>query len=158
MSMIKLYKHPDRPDYGPGPWDMEPDKAVWIDPDTGLDCMAVRNDEGSGAWCGYVGVPEGHPFFKMDYADIDDINVHGGLTFSSVCHPSVKGEAYGICHVAAPGHSEVWWLGFDCSHWQDMCPGYKAMFSDGMRKSTYRTWSYVQHEITSLAQQLAVLA
>jgi hypothetical protein len=48
-----------------GEWDNEPDKIQWLDEDTGLDCLMVRNHFGS--WCGYVGVTEGHPLFGVGY-------------------------------------------------------------------------------------------
>ena len=46
----------DKTGWPEGPWMTEPDKLVWIDVDTDLDCMAVRAPT-TGAWCGYVGVP-----------------------------------------------------------------------------------------------------
>ena len=68
-----------------------------------------------GALCGYVGVLPGHPAHGKGYDSIDaDISVHGGLTFSGACHPDVD-ESAGVCHVAAPGAPEPWWLGFDCA-------------------------------------------
>ena len=51
----------------PGPWDNEPDKIQWVDETTGLDCLMVRNWWGS--WCGYVGVPEGHPLYEVGTYD-----------------------------------------------------------------------------------------
>lgn len=57
-----------RSKWPPGPWDQEPfDKVSWVDEETNLDCLAVRGPMGS--WCGYVGVPPGHPFYGKDYAD-----------------------------------------------------------------------------------------
>lgn len=53
-----------------GPWDGEPDKAQWIDEETGLDCLIVRAR--SGALCGYVGVTEAHPWHGMPYNDCMD--------------------------------------------------------------------------------------
>ena len=50
-----------------GPWDDEPDKVQWVDPTTGLDCLMHRNH--MGAWCGYVGVPEGHKFYGVGYSE-----------------------------------------------------------------------------------------
>jgi len=39
-----------------------------------------------GAWCGYVGVPKGHPYHGNSY-DHDGVNVdvHGGLSFANGC-------------------------------------------------------------------------
>lgn len=87
-----------------GPWQNEPDKAQWQDKATDLVCLAVRVPW-SGHWCGYVGVPEGHPYFNVGYdqcikRDCEErqdtgwcdhekpettMEVHGGLTFSDFC-------------------------------------------------------------------------
>ncbi|SLF32685.1 Uncharacterised protein [Mycobacteroides abscessus subsp. bolletii] len=56
-----------------------------------------------GAVNGYVRVPEGHPWFGLDYEAID-VEVHGGLTYGAV----------GIA-----GH----WIGFDTLHGGDIWPG-----------------------------------
>lgn len=50
----------DRENWPSGPWDDEPDELEWRDPSTQLICHAARNL--LGAWCGYVGVNEDHPF------------------------------------------------------------------------------------------------
>lgn len=147
-----------------GPWDGEPDKVQWPDAATGLPCLAVRNGY-SGNWCGYVGVAEGHPYFEKNYDDEGiDVSVHGGLTFAAACRPGST-EAGGICHVPEPGEPEhVWWLGFDCAHWQDYCPndvvmglerGYPFGRTEG---STYRTLDYVREQCASLAEQLNKVA
>lgn len=72
----------DKTTWGDGPWVCEPDKRQWIDAVTEMSCLMVRGP--SGAWCGYVGVPEGHPLHGKCYDDID-IEVHGGLTFAGHC-------------------------------------------------------------------------
>lgn len=66
-----------------GPWDREPDKIQWKDEVTSLPCLIVRNS--SGALCGYVGVPNTHPLHGKDFDDVQDLKVHGGLTFSRGC-------------------------------------------------------------------------
>lgn len=147
-----------------GPWTGEPDKIQWVDPATDYDCLIVRGPVG--ALCGYVGIPFSHKYHGADYCDVD-VDVHGGLTFASLCdeeHPE------GICHVPAPGRPDnVWWLGFDCSHFMDEMP-----LSDHRRRqagiepprwpevvpgrSGYKTVPYVITEVTSLAAQLKELA
>lgn len=157
----------DRSRWPKGPWDGEPDKVQWIDEATGLDCLIVRN--GSGNLCGYVGVPEGHPFFLVGYSDCPppvkcDVealwcehspghvtNVHGGLTYSNLC-------AGHICHVPEAGRPDrVWWLGFDTAHSGDVTPGYpeslRALFANG----TYKDVPYVKAECARLAEQLATV-
>lgn len=55
----------DKSDWGVGPWQSEPDKRQWVDEETGLPCLIVRNP--GGALCGYVGVSKGHPMFEKEY-------------------------------------------------------------------------------------------
>jgi hypothetical protein len=101
----------DKSDWGPGPWQEEPDRIEWRS--HGLPCLIVRQKH-HGALCGYVGVPEGHPCFGAEgfSGEPDYLDVHGGITFGA---PRVAGSK--ICHVAQPGEPEhVYWLGFDCAH------------------------------------------
>ena len=115
MNFVEEYRTEDKAGWGEGPWQDEPDKVVWVDPATGLDCMAHRNR--SGAWCGYVGVPAGHPAYGQDYDNVD-VDCHGGLTFAAGCQETGD-PAHGICHVPQEGRpAEVWWLGFDCAHFK----------------------------------------
>lgn len=79
----KEWRTIDKVTWGRGPWDDEPDKKQWLDEATGLPCLAVRASA-LGHWCGYVGVPVGHPAYGKGYADLD-VTVHGGLTFADRC-------------------------------------------------------------------------
>ena len=85
------YRFIDKSSWGAGPWDSEPDKVQWPDPATALPCLAVRNL--AGCWCGYVGVPQAHPWFGKEY-DTVDLDCHGGLTFSAFCAEDDK-DRYG---------------------------------------------------------------
>ncbi len=129
----------------------EPDKAHWIDEETKLDCLIVRGP--AGALCGYVGVPNSHPFFEVEYSNIDhQIEVHGGLTFSDKCSPDESPEK-GICHTGNVANKIVWWLGFDCAHGCDIVPKYDSLSDNSY--STYRTFGYVKKQVEYLARQLA---
>jgi len=144
----------DKSKWGDGPWQNEPDKKQWLDTDTGLPCLIVRNYHGF--LCGYVGVTEGHPAFKKHYEDID-VEVHGGLTFSDFCQESAD-----ICHIVEPGENDrVWWIGFDCDHCFDFSPRRSAMYGiryhDHDKFAQYRDINYVSSEVKSLAKQLAEL-
>ncbi len=146
-----------------GPWDQEPDKAQWIDEKTGLDCLMVR---ARGHWCGYVGIPEGHPEFGKDDNDVNiEGRPHGGITFAGLCQEG--DEEPRICHVPEPGRSErIWWLGFDCAHFMDRRPAMtqfeydlnrdlEAKYPGTLhRQSIYRDFEYVRAEVTALAAQL----
>jgi hypothetical protein len=166
---IKEYRTVDKSEWPRGEWDQEPDKVQWPDPETGLPCLIVRGP--SGALCGYVGVPDTHPWHGKEYGaaigdctDLCDedyhshridsqIRVHGGLTFSDACANSAD-ESRHICHVPEPGEPDhVWWFGFDCAHSGDLCPQRERYFSSGYEY--YKNIDYVRREVTKLAKQLA---
>lgn len=161
-----------------GPWMNEPDKIHWVDEATDLDCLMVRNP--MGAWCGYVAVAEGHPFFGVNYSGCpascserewgycehspeSRMRVHGGLTYADFCAESPLGEGHGICHTPLPGRpGRVWWLGFDTAHAGDLTP-YDAAYAarENYRYpwttegEAYRDVAYVKAECASLARQLS---
>ena len=155
----------DKSGWGPGPWDNEPDRIEWRW--RGYPCLIVRS-ETSGALCGYVGLPPGHPWYGRDYEAIHDddetLRIHGGLTFTSNCNPDSS-----ICHVPLAGESdEVWWIGFDCAHCYDYAPGlfrhlpgpkfvmFNALQDDlrnlreRMGPMTYRNVAYVRRQVARL--------
>ena len=148
----------DRKGWPAGPWDNEPDKMQWPDPVTGLPCLAVRGARGN--WCGYVGVPPGHPQHGKNYSDVD-ADVHGGLTFADACADVGREDRY-VCHVPGPDEPEhVWWLGFDCAHAWDYSPDDAKRAASGDRlwklsfDQSYKTLDYVRQQCASLAKQLA---
>lgn len=169
-------QHPDRAAWPDGPWTAEPDKVVWRDETTGLDCMVVRGP--IGALCGYVGVKADHPWHRKGYSEHigpDDcaeyadgfgwcyehspdglVNVHGGLTFSDACHEDGD-RATSICHLADDGQP-VWWFGFDCAHVGDLHPYDQKYHRPHVRSLTYRDLPYVVAEVRGLAAQLAEVA
>lgn len=121
----------------------EPDRIEWMA--HGLQCLARRG--GGGAWCGYVGIGEGHPSYNVD-EDAVGFRAHGGLTYASECHDDV-------CHVAKPGEpDDLWWLGFDCGHSGDLIPA-DYQLARCRASDTYRDAAFVIRETERLAQQLA---
>lgn len=145
----------DRTGWPTGPWDLEGDREEWKTK-AGLPGLMVRNRYG--AWCGYAAVLPGHPYYKEYYDEID-ISVHGGLTYAGACQGN-------ICHTPPPGEpDDVWWLGFDCAHFDDMyptlfrietryrthIPGFKLF------PKTYKDTQYVRIEVESLALQLSLV-
>lgn len=104
MPILHEYTTVDKSDWMRGEWDSEPDKVQGIDDATGLDTLIVRGP--SGALCGYIGVPEDHPYFGVEYGGCTQspkceeswcdhrpesrIEVHGGLTFSGFCHDATR--------------------------------------------------------------------
>lgn len=158
------YRTHDKSTWPRGEWDHEPDKKQWSDPTTGYACLIVRNRYG--ALCGYVGVPEGHPYHGSDYGAIDEfVRVHGGLTFSGPCSNEKDEQDHdpsiGICHLD-PGGRPVWWLGFDCAHAFDLCPNFPyptgvIRIPSHRPNDEYRNLAYVTAEVTDLATQLKAL-
>jgi len=155
----------DRSGWDSGPWDDEPDREEWRA--HGMPCLIVRASS-TGALCGYVGVPPGHPLHGKSYgnAAVDALDVHGGITFGDKC-----GAVAVICHVPLPGEPDaVWWLGFDCSHAGDSTPQgapdspFSGMSFFGMDDfgycgdEDYCDIAYVRTETEKLAAQLAEMS
>lgn len=153
-----------------GPWTDEPDHVEFRH--EGLPCILHRSPA-SGAWCGYVGVPPGHPWHGLGY-DYVDADAHGGLTYADACRGPV-------CHVPAPGEpDDVWWLGFDCAHAGDFAPmlsalvaavgrprrpyvhekalAFEAANPRSIAVDVYRDVAYVRRETEALAEQAAGVA
>lgn len=92
-----------------------------------------------------------------------DAEAHGGLTFADSCQEGAE-DGPGVCHVPEPGRpTEVWWLGFDCAHAWDVSPRMRDAQPADLRdrieaQQTYKTFAYVQREVTKLAGRAAVAA
>lgn len=143
----------ERSEWGPGPWDGEPDKKQWQDAATGLACLAHRHPT-LGHWCGYVGVPIGHAWHGKEEEAVEPRpSVHGGLTFSGKCQPE-SDPSRGICHVA---DGEVWWFGFDFAHWGDMSPGLGRGSHRLDSEDVYKPLGYVEQQCAELAKQIAAV-
>ncbi len=63
----KEWRFEKKESWGAGPWQDEPDKIQFTDPETGLPCLIHRG--GGGSLCGYVGVAEGHKLYGVNYAE-----------------------------------------------------------------------------------------
>jgi len=154
--MTVALRYLDRPDWPAGQWSDEPDLEVWTDEFTGYRCLILRTSMGN--LCGYVEVPDSHPWHGLDYSSPTDgstpdpdnyefhnridgkVGVHGGLTFAGD-----RGQVVG----------SGWWFGFDCAHAWDLVP---TMLRDGYHsqaESSYRDIAYVREECGKLARQLA---
>ncbi len=151
----------DKTDWPRGPWDNEPDRVEWRS-EAGYPALIVRADI-TGALCGYVGVPPGHPAHGKHYNDIE-VDAHGGLTYAGPCRGA-------ICHVPAEGEpDDVWWLGFDTAHAGDYTPAIEATLGklpgrelepynepapdEGWYAQRYRSIEYVKLVVERLAAQL----
>lgn len=141
----------NKPKWGPGPWQDEPDRVEFEH--EGIACLMSRQSQ-IGHWCGYVGVEPGHPWHgeaKYFWDRQDGPEVHGGVTFGAECGGFV-------CHVPKPGKPEnLWWIGFDCAHLGDLSPSIHRnvghfLFDIGGGEH-YRTADYVRREVERLAEQ-----
>lgn len=157
MERIVEYNLVDRSGWYEGVWENEPDRVVWLDPDTGYPCLILRNP--LGALCGYVGVPVGHPCYGFSCTDVEskyNIDVHGGLTFDGRVFGMPESPLFRL-------GTNLWfgqWFGFDCSHYMDYLPNFQMGFypRDTERKNTYRELAYVEKECRLLAKQFKALA
>ncbi|WP_160051208.1 hypothetical protein [Nocardiopsis sp. FR26] len=130
--------------WGPGPWQDEPDRDRWTDEDTGLSCLAIRFPR-TGHWNGYVQVPAGHPWHRVDFWDLPKVDVHWGVNYADWGIDSVKD---------APDLNQSWWVGFSCDHLGDLTPQEITTDEYGLREGVYRDLRFVRAEITRLAEQI----
>lgn len=142
--------------WGTGPWQHEPDRIWWTEP-SGLKCAINRNPS-LGQWCGYVGVPLGHPLFETGYEDIQgEMQVHGGLTYSGgLWFHDIDEDDDENPH--ENDMQSLQWFGFDCGHFMDTAPGmahfFEALDPGAMVGKSYKTVHYAYHETTMLAVQI----
>lgn len=125
----------------PGPWNGEPDHKVWLDPRTGLLCVARRTQMGH--WCGYVQA--------FGDAACDDYAAHGGITMVGCLAFLDKELAADAAKLVSDldlvaGFSFV---GFDCAHAGDLIPEHPQIGGE------YRTLDYVYVQCSDLALQVA---
>jgi hypothetical protein len=129
------------------PWENEPDHAEWEN-EVGYKCRISRM-EGSGALCGYVGIPKGHTYWGVIYdegdAELDAIadDVHGGFTYTE------------------EGKDGFWYFGFDTTHANDFAPKLVELLIEFGRKDlpftdcmNYKTWEFVEDQIHWLGKRL----
>ena len=142
----------------------------------GLKC-AIRKGP-MGHLCGYVAVPESHPWHGKSYSDsvkvpheiIDrpvDIDKVGAINLLCAVGNSDAmeegwidlvlaidvhgGLTYSSDHEPLGKPDGLWWFGFDCAHAGDSVPSYPT--ED--RGDVYRDEDYVIAECKSLAKQLS---
>jgi hypothetical protein len=129
------------------PWENEPDHAEWEN-EVGYKCRISRM-EGSGALCGYVGIPKDNVFWGVIYdegnEELDAIadDVHGGFTYTE------------------EGDDGWWYFGFDTTHINDFAPKLVELLIELGRKDlpftdcmNYKTWEFVEEQIYWLGKRL----
>ena len=113
-------------------WEYEPDKVTFEY--EGLKCEVIRC-KGIGHLCGYVTLPEWHPWANLTTCDLIDVDVHGGITF-------------------AQQTDDGYVIGFDCGHAGDITPSiYERFWQESDHDQTYRDIGYVIRETVKLAKQ-----
>jgi hypothetical protein len=142
----------DRRPLADGPWKNERDKIAWIDAQTGLNCIILRQPEGH--FAGFVAVGADHPLHGFRYDAVPGHitqGMHNPLFHSAACEWA--DERVSICHVpqgaqTTPSmrahkqgqtaksinanpidngsteqqHDNAWWFGFECDGPQDLIP------------------------------------
>jgi hypothetical protein len=161
-ELIRHWNTADKAEWDEGPWQAEPDKIHWVDPHTNYDCLMVRNE--MGAWCGYVGIPPGHPWHGKGPREIDAEAHHGRVNYAQECQEWAEADpSKGVCHVPFPGRpTNVWWVGFDCGHGTDYHPAAVAYWREVasvvasgcfVRPERYRDVPYVLSNVLLLVVQ-----
>jgi len=119
------------------------ERAEWVDETTEYNCVAFLNP--LRFYVGYVEIPDGHCWHGLDYGlleDFNEVDVHGGVTFS------------GLPLGCTSGH----WLGFDCGHAWDGTPYIDRLLERYMPgrtpHGTFRTLDFVKNECGRLASQI----
>lgn len=176
ITALQIYHNPDRKPHENGPWNNEADKVAWVDAETGLGCIMLRQQDGTIS--GYVSVPPHHPLFGYQ-ADAVPVaissTVHGGLTYGKACEVNrfdrkawgkPREERYTVCHVTHVRlvqkyrtvqttedefHEDLWWFGFDTSHPGDLVPKSR---NERHKGDVYRDQAFVYANCIALARKL----
>lgn len=131
-------------------------------------CVVKRTSMGH--FCGYVGVTKksvlyGQYYYTSDVkpdeeddsgfqtveltdvqSKINDISVHGGLTYSNTNLYSV--DIFG---------DEIWWFGFDCAHYNDANLYELDSLLSLKDTSVYRDFDYTEEQVKLLSDQLKTI-
>lgn len=147
----------------------------------GLPFIMKRNH--AKAWCGYVGVPVGHPHYGLSYSDRVSVIDRTAIQLKQQSPISILIEAAqeddqkvsidilydcpgGITwakdHAAGEYKDGYWYFGFDCHHYNDLGPRDIILASQGAGYPSegreYRTFEFVRRACFSLADQLTDFA
>ena len=179
VTALQIFHNPERKPTEEGPWSDEADKVAWVDEETGLGCIILRQENGT--LSGYVGVGTDHPLFGFESSAVPvgiSNTVHGAITYGKACevnrfaqqeHGEPRTERYTVCHVRMTRtvrnyrtvqttkdefeHEDLWWLGFDTDHPGDLVP--KPGWKNKTKKSdVYRDQAYVYAQCIALARRL----
>jgi len=128
MIVNTLRSITDLVDYDLKKWPNNEYSFTTYEDNTGYQCSIKRNI--AGVWCGYVTLPESHPYYTSNKDDLKHIiSVHGKLSYSN------SGT-----------------FGFDCACKNDYVP------KNPKSNCKYWTAEMVKKEVINMAQQFEELA
>jgi hypothetical protein len=134
----------NREGWGKGPWDDEPDEIEWTTA-VGFRGLIMRAEIGH--LSGYVAVPRGHPCYDKPRGELH-FDVHGGVTYA---HRETDEQSV----PRADRSEDLYWIGFDCCHSQDLVPAVFSRMPERVRSLfTYRDVAFVREHVERLAAQL----
>lgn len=112
--------NPPRSQWGDGPWQTEPDLVEWREDGIPYPLIIIRGMPG--AWCGYAGLPPGHPLFGGGPGCDSGLAITQAVTWASACADDTDGQL-----VPTGEPPDCWWLGFDCAHPMQYAPRIDAL-------------------------------
>lgn len=124
-------------DWDPGPWLYEHDRLEWEE----FHFPVLLRRNAAGSLCGYVVIPEEHPWHGLAPEKVPAYP-HHGIDFSHTPTASMT-------HAKAP--PDAWWIGFSCSGPGDYLPALMHLDDCLRRGVAYRNEQYVLDEIKKLA-------
>jgi hypothetical protein len=149
--------NPPRSQWGDGPWQTEPDLVEWREDGVPYPLMMIRGMQG--AWCGYAGLPPGHPLFGA--------GTRGGASLTQeITWASPCGDDDGPLRPTGEPPN-CWWLGFDCAHVMQYAPRIDCLIrrerSDAHSFAMFNPDRYVtldecRHMTIAFARELLALA
>lgn len=164
----QFYRLSERQPAERGPWSDEPGKIAWKDPETGLDCIILRQENST--LSGYVSVDPDHPLHGYNHDALPRAvrnASHGCVDYAEPCR-KYGSEAVRVCHIRptgtpshAPGadhHDDKWWFGFRTSHPGDLVPVGMKPSRHREEGEVYRDMHYVFMEVRKLAHALKAFA
>jgi hypothetical protein len=165
-NLVYFLSYIDKSSWPIGPWLLEPDKVLWIDENTGYECLIKRIEELTHL-CSYVGITKDHPLyncslfqFKTDSVLKDYFNtIHGGITmtypgkeFDDEPGPNNQIGRKFIKDMQNP--NDIFWIGIDFIHKDDVIPKVSQSSVENNGERIYKDIEYVKSETEKLAKLL----
>lgn len=165
QNLIYALTYIDKSTWPDGPWKLEPDKMLWIDEKSGYECL-IRRIKDMSHLCGYVGITKEHPLYQTSIIEFrsnsileDYFSIHGNITMSCggkafIEEPGLHNRIGRAPIENRPSPDEIWWIGIDFIHNQDLIPLTSNDPNDNNGERIYRDIGYVTKEVTKLASLL----